>query len=562
MADFTHKEQVQARLGSLRTERSSWMTHWQDLSQNILPRNGRFVSSDRNRGGSRTNGLLDNTATRGARTLAAGMLGGLTSPARPWLRVKTEDDDLNEYQPVKLWLAEVTRRMLASFSGSNTYRALHGAYEELGVFGTSATTILDDFDSLIHMYGHTVGEFMLATNYRGQVDTFYREFEITVDQCVREFGLANCSNTVKNLWTANNRFAWIKIVHVVEPRTERNPQNPTAQHMAWKSCYFEAGDSGPLFLREGGYKRFRVLAPRWITTGQDVYGQSPGMEVLGDVKQLQHEQFRKSQGIDYQTRPPLQGPSSMKNMEVDMLPGGLTLVDTAGANMGLRPTFEANINLNYLLEDIRDVRERINAGFYSDLFLMLANQDNRNMTATEVAERHEEKLLMLGPVLERLHNELLDPLVEITFERMLEAGVLPPPPEELDGLELNVEFVSILAQAQRAVGTNSVDRFVGNLGVMAQLKPDVLDKFDADQWVDVYADSTGVDPSLIVADEKVALIRQTRAQEQQAAAAQQQAAQLAESAAKLGTVDTGGRNAAADIMNQLSGYGSPGAQTY
>lgn len=538
------------------------MSHWTELSENILPRNGRFVASDRNNGKSRTNRILDNTATRGARTLAAGMLGGLTSPARPWLRVKTEDDDLNEYQPVKVWLAEVTRRMLSSFSGSNTYRALHGAYEELGVFGTSATTILDDYDSLIHMYGHTTGEFMLATNYRGQVDTFYRELEITVDQCVREFGYENCSITVRNLYDANNRYAWVPVVHVVEPRANRNPNLLDAQNMAWKSCYFEPGENGDKFLRESGFKRFRVLAPRWITTGQDVYGQSPGMEVLGDVKQLQHEQLRKSQGIDYQTRPPLQGPSSMKNMEVDMLPGGLTLVDSAGTNQGLRPAFEAQINLNYLLEDIRDVRERINAGFYSDLFLMLASQDNRNMTATEVAERHEEKLLMLGPVLERLHNELLDPLVEITFERMLEAGVLPPPPAELDGLELNVEFVSILAQAQRAVGTNSVDRFVGNLGVMAQLKPEVLDKFDADQWVDVYADSTGVDPSLIVADEKVAMIRQTRAQEQAAAAAQQQAAQMAESAAKLGTIDTGGRNAASDVFNQLSGYGSPGAQTY
>ncbi len=559
---ISHKARLVSRWGSLKSERSSWDDHWRELSENILPRNGRFLVTDRNDGKRRTNRILDNTATRAARTLAAGMLGGLTSPARPWFRLTIADTEVAKYQPVKLWLAEVTRAMQKAFADSNTYRALHGLYEELGVFGTGASTVLDDYENLIHMYGHTAGEFALATDYRGTVDTFYREFQKTVGQLVKEFGRKNCSTTVQNLYANNNLDAWVDVVHAVEPRADRDPSRFDAKNMAWKSCYFEPGGDEDKLLREGGFKRFRVLAPRWITTGQDIYGQSPGMEVLGDVKQLQHEQLRKSQGIDYQTRPPLQGPSTVKHQEINMLPGGLTIVDSNAPNGGVRPSFEASINLNYLLEDIRDVRERINGGYYADLFLMLAQADNRNMTATEVAERHEEKLLMLGPVLERLHNELLDPLVEITFDRMLEAGVLPPPPEELNGVELNVEFVSLLAQAQRAVGTNSVDRFVGNLGVIAQLKPDVLDKFDGDQWVDAYSDMLGVDPSLIVGDEKVAMIRQTRAQEQAAAAAQQQAAQMAESAAKLGTIDTGGRNAAADIMNQFSGYGSPGAQTY
>ena len=131
---------------------------------------------------------------------------------------------------------------------------------------------------------------------------------------------------------------------------------------------------------------------------------------------------------------------------------------------------------------------------------------------TEVAERHEEKLLMLGPVLERMHNEILDPLIEMTFSRMVEAGIVPPPPDELQGMELNVEFVSMLAQAQRAIATNSVDRFVGNLGAMAGIKPEVLDKFDADRWADAYADMLGIDPELIVPGEQVALIRKQRAE--------------------------------------------------
>lgn len=558
----TPRERQQARWSALDNERSSWMGQWQDISTSIMPSTGRFLAGDRNKGENRFARIYDNTGTLAMRTLAAGMLGGLTSPARPWFRLTTSDPALADFQPVKLWLAEVTRRMQGVFAASNTYRALHGIYQELGLYGTAACTVLDDYDTAIHHYGHTAGEYALATNYRNVVDTMYRKFEKTVDQLVTEFGYENCSLTVKNMYSSGRLDAWVPIIHAIEPRHARDLSKKDARNKAWASCYFEEGDDDKRYLRESGFDRFRVLAPRWITTGQDIYGQSPGMEVLGDVRQLQHQQLRKSQGIDYQTRPPLQAPTSMKHLEVDTLPGGVTFVDSTGQNNGIRPAFEATIDLNYLLQDIGDVRQRIRTGCYSDLFLMLSGQDTTRMTATEVAERHEEKLLMLGPVLERLHNELLDPLIEMTFDRMLKSGAVPPPPDELNGNGLDVEFVSLLAQAQKAVGNNSVDRFIGNLGVVAQLKRGVLDKFDEDQWADAYADAMGVDPSMIVSDEKVALIRQERA----AQAAQQQQMQngmaMAEAAAKLGTVDTSGKNAASDLINQYAGYNSPGAQVY
>ena len=161
---------------------------------------------------------------------------------------------------------------------------------------------------------------------------------------------------------------------------------------------------------------------------------------------------------------------------------------------------------------------------------------------------------MLGPVLERLHNEILDPLIEMAFSRMVEAGIVPPAPQEMQGMELNVEFVSMLAQAQRAIATNSVDRFVGNLGAVAQLKPDVLDKLDADRWADAYADMLGIDPELIVPGDKVALIRQARAEAQQQAAQAEQMAQAADSVQKLSAADTSGQNALTDVTRAFSGY--------
>jgi hypothetical protein len=548
------RKELLQRWEALKSERSSWIAHWKEISGYLLPRSGRFFTEDRNRGEKKHNTIYDNTGTRALRVLAAGMMAGMTSPARPWFRLTTSVPELDESAAVKAWLADTTRLMQMVFAKSNTYRALHSMYEELGAFGTASSIVLADFDSVIHHYTLTVGEYAVAANSRGRVDTLYRECQMTVGQMVREFGKEQCSLSVQNMYNTGTLDKWITVLHVIEPRADREPGKRDAKNMAWKSIYFEPGGDKERTLRESGFKAFPGLCPRWALAGGDIYGNSPAMEALGDIKQLQHEQLRKANGIDYQTKPPLQAPSSLKSHDLDMLPGGISFVDVAQPNGGIRTAFEARIDLSHLLEDIRDVRERIKGSFYADLFLMLANGSNPQMTATEVAERHEEKLLMLGPVLERMHNEILDPLIEMTFARMVEAGIVPPPPEELQGMELNVEFVSMLAQAQRAIATNSVDRFVGSLGVVAGLKPEVLDKLDGDRWADSYADMLGIDPELIVPGERVALIRRQRAE---AAQAQQQAALLnqgADTAAKLGSVDTSKQSALTDVTRAFSGY--------
>lgn len=545
------------RWSSLKNERASWMAHWKEISTHVLPRSGRFFVEDRNRGEKRHNNIYDSTGTRALRVLAAGMMGGLTSPARPWFRLAASSPDLADSQPVKIWLSQATDLMLDIFQRSNTYRALHSSYEELGGFGTSAAIILPDFDNVIRLYPLTTGEYCIATDHRGQVDTLYREFQMTVSQLVKDFGIEQCSNNVQNAHRNGNLDMWVTVIHAIEPRIDRDPSKLDSKNMAWTSVYYEEGAEDGKYLRESGFKKFPAICPRWATSGGDIYGNSPGMEALGDIKQLQHEQLRKAQGIDYKTKPPLQVPTSFKNHEADMLPGGISYVDANSPQGGIRSAFEVNLDLSHLLDDIRDVRTRIQSSFYADLFLMLqSTADNSRMTATEVTELHEEKMLMLGPVLERLQNELLDPLVDITFTAMMDAGILPPPPPELHGANINVEFVSMLAQAQKAIGTNAIDRFVNTLFSVANGKPEVLDKFDSDQWADRYSDMLGVDPSLIVSDDQVQAIRQRRAQAQQAAAQQAAIAQGAQTAHTLSQTQTSQPSALSNVMDAFSGYNS------
>ena len=196
----TKRSDLLRRWGEMKAERASWMAHWRELSTFLLPRSGRYFVQDRNRGARRHNDIYDSTGTRAVRTLAAGMMSGMTSPARPWFRLATPDQELNKHMPVKLWLADVTRLMLGVFNKSNTYRALHQTYEELGVFGTSAKVVMDDFDNVIHHHSLTAGEYAIATDYRGNVDTLCREFEKTVAEVVKEFGYKNCSASVQNMY--------------------------------------------------------------------------------------------------------------------------------------------------------------------------------------------------------------------------------------------------------------------------------------------------------------------------------------------------------------------------
>lgn len=560
---LTPKQRYMKRWSMLRAERATWLPDYRDLVDYVAPLSGRFFYTDANKGNKvqRQKKIYDTTAKRSLNVLAAGLMAGMTSPARPWFRLALTDKMLMERHDVKMWLQDTTDLMRDVFARSNTYRALHQMYAELGAFGTSCSVVMPDYENVIHLYPLTIGEYCLATNEKGVVDTMYREYNMTVGQMVSQFGLANCSLMVQQQYERGNYDQWVPVHHVVEPRMGRDITKLDGKNMKFKSVYYELGgqtDPNKL-LSESGFKRFRSLAARWAVTGNDVYGTGPGHDALPDIRQLQHEQLRKGQAIDYQVQPPLQVPGTLREAGVNRLPGGVQFVDNVGPENAIRSMFDVRLDLQHLMESIVDIRGRIKANFYEDLFLMLANDTRSGITATEVAERHEEKLLMLGPVLERLHNELLDPLIDSTFEALSDAGALPPIPQVLRGLDINVEYVSVLAQAQRAVGLASYDRAIATVGAIAGATqdPTVWDKLDTDQIIDEYTDSLGLPPRTVRSDDQVAAIRAQRAKKQQAAEAMAAAQSMADTAATASQVDP---NRIQDVMGMFSGYGTPSTE--
>lgn len=295
------------------------------------------------------------------------------------------------------------------------------------------------------------------------------------------------------------------------------------------------------------------MAARWSVTGEDIYGSSPCMDALADIKMLQLMQKRKMQAIDKLVNPPMLADATLRSARTSLLPGDVTFVSGLqnSASAGFRPVYEINPRIAELSEAIDAVQQRVRRVLFEDLMLMLAAGDNSQMTAREVEERHQEKLLVLGPVMERLNDELLSPLIERTIDLMGVRGMIPEPPPELEGKELQIEYISIMSQAQKLIGTASIERLVAFVGNLAGARPDVLDKVDFDQAIDEYGDMLGVPPKVIKGSDAVNSERKARAQAQQ----QQQMMdtipamrQGADAARLLSETDVGGVSALQRMM--------------
>ncbi|MBL0897625.1 MAG: hypothetical protein IBJ17_02855 [Reyranella sp.] len=540
LSDSDLRRHCERRLGALDRERQSWFAHWRELSDFILPRRGQFLGlpgqSDRGR---KANGkILDSTGTLAARTLASGLMSGVTSPARPWFRLTVSDPALAQVAGVRTWLDQVQESMLRVFARSNLYNALATVYEELGVFGTGALLVLEDEHDVVRAWPLTVGEYWLASSDRQVVNTLYREFPITVFQLVERFGRDAVSQHVREQYDAGIWDREYAIVHAIEPNEGRDLARADNRNMPFRSVYYEKAGVDDRLLSVSGFENFPAMCPRWHLVGNDVWGRSPGMDALPDVKGLQTMHKRFSQALEKLINPPMVAPPSLRNETASSLSGAVTYVaDSTG--VGFRPAYQINPPINHLTSAIADRQRSVQAAFYADLFLMMSQLDDVR-SATEIIERREEKLVMLGPVLERLHDELLDPLINRVFGLMERAGAVPPPPEALSGQAMDVEYVSSLAQAQRAVATGGIERFVSFAGRAAAMRPDVLDKLDVDQAVDVYGDLLGVPGRLIVPTEQATAARAQRMQAQQQQAALQAGQTLAIGAERLGRVDVGG----------------------
>ncbi|CCO25008.1 portal protein [Maridesulfovibrio hydrothermalis] len=502
------KSRYTSRLQTLRQERRSWEGHWQEISDYILPRKGIYDGQQPNDGRMKGGKIIDSTATRGLRILAAGLQGGLTSPARPWFRLGISDRDITRHKSVREWISKVEKIMYRALARSNFYSCIHSLYTELAGFGTGILYCEPDVERGIRFRTLTVGEYSLATDAQGRVDTVYREFKMTVRQLEKRFGIDALPASVRTSLSVN-RDHWFDVLHVVQPRDEFDSQKIDKHNMPFESVFLLSGKGGAI-LSESGFMENPYMVPRWDTAAMDVYGRSPAMDVLADVKMLMEMSKSQIQAVHLTLRPPMKVPS-MYSRRLNLLPGGQNPVEQNQQD-SVAPLYQVRPDLAGVSNKIQDVRTAIREGFYNDVFMMMAGSNRKTITAAEVAERHEEKIIQLGPVIERQHTELLDPLIDRVFGILYRSGQLPEAPSVLDGEDIKIDYISVLAQAQKMVGTQSIQSLADFVSRLAGANPEVLDKVDMDRAVDDYAELLGVPNGIVRSDDEVEKLRNSRKQ--------------------------------------------------
>lgn len=494
--------------------------------------------------------IVDNTAGRAIRILAAGLQSGLTPPSRSWFSLRIADSELMEYGPVKEWLYLVEQRIYSEFARSNFYPSIHAVYHDLAACCSGCLAMHSRPGEGLRFHDVPIGTFVWGGDAEGRIHTVARHLNMTAGELLRTFGPERLSRATR-LAAEKNPHQPVGAVHLVMPRdhSEREPGKLDRLHKPFASYIFEA--EGDQLVDEGGFDVFPFLCARWDVIGGELYGRGAGFDSLPDVRMLQAVARDQSMAIRMAVTPPMKIPASLKGQPLYLIPGAKNYVSEA-AYERVGPLYEVRADIAAASAKIADLRRAILDGYFNDLFLTLQNADKR-MTAYEVAERNSEKLLMLGPVIERHQTDILDPCISAAFARLNDEGALPEPPDELEGRSLHIEFISVLAQAQRLSQAGATRNLLNDVAGISQLNPEVLDKLDFDQVVDELAAVEGVPPKIVRPDAQVQEIRQARAEAEAAAAQMQELQAMSDQALKEMEALGGQGNGAAALGELMQG---------
>ena len=512
MAKTDLSKGILSRYERLEGQRQNWETHWQEVADYMQPRKA-DVTKKRARGDKRMELIFDSSPIQAIELLAASLHGMLTNPSTPWFTLRFKDEDIDNEDEAKLWLEASTDAMYTAFNRSNFQQEIFELYHDLITFGTACMFIEEDNDDIIKFSTRHIDEVYIAENDKGRIDTVFRRFHISARAATQKFGDAT-SMDIKSIFK-KDPYQEVEILHAVYPRADFNPNKKDKGNMPFESVYLEYKNGNELSV--GGFKEFPFVVPRYLKASNEIYGRSPAMTALPDVKMLNEMSKTTIKAAQKQVDPPLLVPDDGFLLPVRTVPGGLNFY-RSGTRDRIEPlNIGANNPLGLNMEEQR--RDAIRAVFYVNQLMM---QDGPQMTATEVIQRNEEKMRLLGPVLGRLQSELLKPLIDRVFAILLRNDMLPPAPEFLSGRDIEIEYVSPLAKAQKSSELQSIMRAIEILGSLANVSP-VFDYVNFDNLVKHLADIVGMPQKLLKSQNQVNAEREQAAAQ---AAEQQQMAQM------------------------------------
>ena len=530
-------QEIKKRRDRMKSIRGTWENHWQEVSDFFLPRKADF-NVTRTEGDKRNNLIFDSTGINLSELLAASLAGFLTNPASQWFNVRIRGNDgADVSQTVKEWLDDTTKRMMAEINAPETAFTshMHEVYLDIVTFGTGVIFVGESEDETRLLFdSRHLSEVVISESSDGIVDTVLRTFKFTVKQIMNKWP-DNTSKIVRDKMEKGNFEDKIEVIHAVIPRKDRDKERKDALNMPWESTYIVTDDD--TVLDESGFEEFPYMVPRWTKATGETYGRSPAMTARPDVKQLQEMMSTTIRAAQKIVDPPLLVDDEGVLGPVRTMPGGLNYV-RSGSGESVRP-LQTGGNIPISFQMMEDVRNRMRTIFFVDQLLF---SGDFRMTATEVIQRTEERMRLLGPILGRLQSEFLGPMISRIFGIMFRNGKIKEPPEEIEGEEFEVEYVSPIVRAQKEIEALSILRWMESVSPLLALDPTASQVIDAPETIRTLADINNIPPKLV--RDKKATAALVESQNQQA---QQQ--QLIDSAVPLSQA---ARNIAGSIPGGLT----------
>ena len=513
MPSLTAKEIVD-RSNRLKGDRINWDSWWQDLAKHCVPRKA-DVTEKKTPGTKFDTDIYDSTARDSIKVFAAGLMGYLTNPASPWFKLRAQNSAVMKDSKVATFYANAEHEINNVFHVSNFYQQLHEFYIHIGFIGTSAFYSEEDTEDGIRYYTRRASEILFDLDHRERLLNVYRPFELDAQQAALRWG-DDAGKSVLEAMKAKKFEEKFEFIQCVGPRGARDPKKKDRLNKPFHSTWVNVKDQKKVY--ESGFEEMPFHIARFSKEPHEKYGYSPAMDVLPDIKMANKMKYIIIRASMKATDPPVLLPHQGYLLPLNFNPRAVNYkLQSTGTSSDEQIQFlDHKGNIQVGRDILLDVQETIKRAFFVDLFLLLA--DRKNMTATEVQERVEEKMLILGPAIGQLQNELLQPVISRTFNILLRSGRLGDPPQALlNNPDYRVEYVSVLAKAQKFSEARSVMGFVTSIAEISKVYPETVDKLDADAVVDKIAEVTGQDPALLRDDKAILKLRGERQQQQEIA---------------------------------------------
>ena len=555
------KSDIAARVKALINKREPYMNRWREIRKYQLPFVGQFDGEDdeSTAANRKDTKIYHGVSWEANQIFAAGIMSGLTPPNRKWFRMVFDNEELADNTDLGKILDERMNLINAVLERSNFYTAVHACYLELA-FGQAPLGIFPDSKLGVHFVPYPIGSYAMETGPDGTIEFFCRKYKMSARQLVDKFGAENVPEMIRQ--ELDNGSPGLKsnhtVVWYVEPNKNADPQKMGGEYLPYISVYYVEGSEENEFLYIGGFYEFPVPVARYLITGNESYGKGPGWFAEGDSKALQLMEKDRLVAIELSVKPPMQATPDMANKGINMIPGGKTY------RMGqdkVEPLFDVGANLQHLESAITQQVERIKREYNANLFMMLDELADKQMTAREVLERNQEKMAILGPVVQRMQFEFLGRIIERVYNILDRAHAFPEPQDPelaqmLASQEIKIEYISPLAQAQKMSGLVNIEQAVAFAGNLAQFDQTILKKLNWSETLNQYFALVGAPAAIKRTDDEYNELVQ---QEQQQMAQMQQEAQAAQMvqaaapAAQAAKNATEAANAGNPVLQQLMG---------